>query len=238
MTTWSLSQLLAGLHERIEQDLARARASFGHLGTKGDASQYIWLQLLDQHLPERYRAASAHIVDSKGTFSQQIDVVIYDRHYSPLIFVMGDEKILPAESVYAVFEAKQTINLEQVRYATDKVGSVRKLYRTSLPIPSAGGTLPAREPSRILGGLLCFESEWSPSLGDPLLKALQEKHEGQLDLGCVAAHGIFLRDEKERYSIVPQGKPATAFLFELMARLQAMATVPMVDFRAYAAWLN
>jgi hypothetical protein len=238
MTTWSLPQLLAGLHERIEQELARARVSFGHSGTKGDASQYVWLQLLNQHLPERYRAASAHIVDSNGAFSQQIDVVVYDRQYSPLIFEMGEQQILPAESVYASFEAKQAINLEQVRYATEKVASVRKLHRTSLPIPSAGGMLPAREPSPILGGLLCFESDWSPSLGDPLLKALQAKHEGRLDLGCVAAHGIFLRDESDRYSIVPGGKPATAFLFELMARLQAMATVPMIDLRAYAAWLK
>jgi hypothetical protein len=70
------------------------------------------------------------------------------------------------------------------------------------------------------------------------LNALQEKHEGRLDIGCVAARGIFLCDENDCYSIVPEGKPPTAFLFELMARLQAMATVPMVDFRAYAAWLD
>ena len=31
---------------------------------------------------------------------------------------------------------------------------------------------------------------------------------------------------------------ATAFLFELIARLQALATVPMIDIRAYAAWLK
>src|SRR5215472_4637498 len=122
MTAWSLSQLLAGLHERIEQELALARKSFGHSGTKGDASQDVWLQLLSHYLPERYRAASAHIVDSKGAFSDQIDVVVYDRQYSPIIFKMGEQIILPAESVYAVFEAKQAINLEQVRYATSKVG--------------------------------------------------------------------------------------------------------------------
>ena len=238
MTAWSLSQLLAGLHERIEQELARARASFGHPGTKGDASQYVWLQLLSHYLPERYRAASAHIVDSKGAFSDQIDVVVYDRQYSPVIFKMGEQIILPAESVYAVFEAKQAINLEQVRYATNKVASVRKLHRTSLPIPSAAGMLPAREPSRIIGGLLCFESDWSPPFGDPLLKALRENHEGSLDLGCVAAHGIFNCDENGCYSIMPQGKPATAFLFELIARPQAIATVSMIDVRAYAAWLK
>ena len=32
-------------------------------------------------------------------------------------------------------------------------------------------------------------------------------------------------------------KPATAFLFELIARLQSIATVPMIDIRAYAKWL-
>jgi len=59
-----------------------------------------------------------------------------------------------------------------------------------------------------------------------------------LDLGCVAAHGIFACDQKGCYSITPQGKPATAFLFELIARLQAIATVGMIDVRAYAAWLK
>ncbi|WP_326929435.1 MULTISPECIES: hypothetical protein [Caballeronia] len=36
------------------------------------------------------------------------------------------------ESVYAVFEAKPSINATQVRYAQDKVESVRRLYRTSM----------------------------------------------------------------------------------------------------------
>jgi hypothetical protein len=39
------------------------------------------------------------------------------------------------------------------------------------------------------------------------------------------------------YTVIPQGKPATAFLFELIARLQSSATVPMIDIRAYAKWL-
>jgi hypothetical protein len=236
--SWSLEALLAGLHERIEQELARARATLGHPGTKGDASQEVWLEMLVRYLPERYRAASAHICDSNGEFSHQIDVVIYDRQYSPLIFVQGNEMILPAECVYAVFEAKQAIDAERVRYAMDKVASVRKLRRTSLPIPYAAGTHPPKEPGHILGGLLCFESDWTPALGAPLMAALEQCHPGKLDLGCVAAHGTFGWDEKRGYTIVQQGKPATAFLLELIARLQGMATVPMIDVRAYAAWLR
>ncbi|WP_370643378.1 hypothetical protein [Roseomonas cutis] len=61
--------------------------------------------------------------------------------------------------------------------------------------------------------------------------------ERRLDLGCVAAQGTFGCDGSGCSSIIPKGKPATAFLLELIARLQASATVPMIDVRAYAMWL-
>lgn len=99
MSNWSLVKLLSGLHDDIEARLAIARKTLDHPVAKGDASEAIWLELLQTYLPQRYRAAKALVVDT------------------------------------------------------------------------------------------------------------------------------------------PQGKPATAFLFELIARLQACATVPMIDIRAYAKWL-
>lgn len=238
MNNWSLSQLLAGLHEDIERRLATARKSLGHPGTKGDASEHVWLELLQTYLPRRYQASTAHVVDSLGAFSEQIDLVVFDRQYSPFIFQYEGQTIISAESVYAAFEAKQSINAEQVSYAQKKVASVRRLHRTSLPIPHAGGTFGAKSPPYIFGGLLTFESDWRPALGQPLVDALDDgEPEGNLDLGCVAAHGMFCRDETGSYVITPQGKPATAFLLELIARLQSSATVPMIDIRAYARWL-
>ncbi len=107
--TWSLAQLLAGLHDDIERRLVMARDAFGHTGTKGNASESVWIQLFETYLPKRYQAASAHVVDSKGMFSHQIDVVLFDRQYSPFIFHFEGQIIVPVESVYAVFEAKQTV---------------------------------------------------------------------------------------------------------------------------------
>jgi hypothetical protein len=237
MNNWSLSQLLAGLHDDIENRLAIARHTFGHPTTKGNASEHVWLEMLEKYLPRRYQATSAHVVDSKGTFSEQIDVVVFDRQYSPFIFHYEGQIIVPAESVYAAFEAKQSINASQVDYAQNKVAGVRRLYRTSLPIPHAGGTYPPKPLPHILGGLLTFQSDWNPALGRPLIDALQSPPETRLDLGCVAAHGMFSCDAEGCYVIPPQGKPATAFLFELIARLQSSATVPMIDIRAYAQWL-
>lgn len=237
MNTFSLPNILAGLHDDIESRLAAARKLFGHPVTKGDASERVWLELFQQYLPLRYRAEKAHVVDSNGVFSEQIDVVVFDRQYSPFIFHYEGQIIVPAESIYATFEAKQTINAELIDYAQKKVASVRRLYRTSLPIPHAGGTYPPKPLSPILGGILSLDSDWTPPLGEPLTAALANNLEGRLDLGCVAAHGIFACDADGRLSITPQGKPATAFLLELIARLQSGATVPMIDTRAYARWL-
>lgn len=239
MTEWSLPLILAGLHDDIQQRLDRARKSFGHPTTKGDASQGVWLELLKSYLPQRYQAATAHVVDSNGVFSEQIDVVVFDRQYSPFILHFQDQIIVPAESVYAAFEAKQSINAQQVQYAHKKIASVRKLFRTSLPIPYAKGTYPPKPLIPILGGILTFESDWNPPLGQPLSNAL---HEGgidtRLDIGCVAAHGYFFRDAtNDSYETCEGGKPATAFLMNLISMLQFSGTVPMIDVQAYAKWL-
>jgi hypothetical protein len=239
MSSWSLSQLLAGLHDDIQNRLDISRKSFGHPVTKGDASETVWLTLLQSYLPQRYQAATAHVVDSEGKFSDQIDVVVFDRQYSPFIFRYEGQTIVPAESVYAAFEAKQSINAAQVKYAQDKVASVRRLHRTSLPIPHAGGVYPAKQLIPILGGLLTFESDWSPALGQPLDDALKSGNaEGRLDLGCVAAHGLFNYDvSSKQYAVTLGNRPATAFLFNLISTLQFSGTVPMIDVQAYARWL-
>jgi hypothetical protein len=239
MSEWSLSVLLAGLHDEIQRKLEIVRRSFGHSGTKGEASEKVWLELLETYLPRRYQVARAFVVDSKGVFSDQIDVVIFDRQYSPFIFHYEEQTIVPAESVYAVFEAKQSINASHVDYAINKVATVRRLHRTSLPIPYAKGTYPAKPLTPILGGILTFESDWQPPLGKALNDALADPAlEGRVDLGCIAAHGYFaFNRETNAYDIVSGGKPATAFLFKLISQLQFAGTVPMIDVQAYAEWL-
>jgi hypothetical protein len=94
--------------------------------------------------------------------------------YSPFIFDFHEQQIVPAESVYAVFEAKQTINATLVQYAQKKTATVRNLYRTSLAIPTANGMAPPKKPGHIIGGILTFESDWKPALGAPLLAALKQ----------------------------------------------------------------
>lgn len=77
------------------------------------------------------------LADEGAQRQRHLLIVVFDRQYSPFIFTLEDETIIPAESVYAVFEAKQTVDAGMVTYAQKKIASVRRLHRTSLPIPYA-----------------------------------------------------------------------------------------------------
>ncbi len=90
MSDFSLPKLLSSLHEDIQHRLRLVRESIQHPGSKGDASEGVWISLLQKYLPQRYQADKAFVVDSHGNFSQQIDVVVFDRQYSPFIFNYED----------------------------------------------------------------------------------------------------------------------------------------------------
>lgn len=232
---WSLPVLLAEFHQEIQQELVRAR-KLAHPTDKGDASEAVWLSVLSRYLPRRYEARKGHVVDSQGKFSDQIDLIIHDRQYSPFVFRFKDTDIVPAESVYAVFEAKQDIAAEHIAYAQRKILTVRQLHRTSLPVQTIDGLKEPKPQHHIIGGILTLGSTWTPPMGDALLSHLQQDIDGgRLDIGCIADAGWFTFRGGAGYSIMPVDKAATRFLFELVAQLQTIGTVPMLDPRAYSA---
>jgi hypothetical protein len=235
---WSLPRLMEGLQERVERDLRLARQLIGHAPTMGEASQSVWIKLFGNYLPERYQVRAATIVDSEGNFSDQIDVVIYDRQYSPLLLHADEQVVIPIEAVYAVFESKQELKIEFVLYAQRKVASVRRLRRTSVKVPTINGRF-IKEPQPILGGYLALDSGNRTSLTGAVLETLkQDQGPGRLDLGCIAALGTFGCGGADSVTATPDKHAATTFLLELMSRLQACGTVPAIDYRAYAKWLR
>lgn len=241
MKKYSLAEILSSMHDSIQNDLKISHENLNHHPVvKGEATEKAWLKIFRNYLPKRYQAETAHIVDSKGKFSEQIDIVIFDRQYSPFIFKFNGATIIPAESVYAVFEVKQTINSKNISYTQKKVESVRKLHRTSLPIPYAKGTYPEKPLIHIFGGILTFESEWNPPLGGSLQKTLEQGCKGnQLDLGCITSHGYFHYIKGEnKYKIYNEEKSATLFVFLLISQLQFSGTVPMIDIQSYSHWLS
>jgi hypothetical protein len=237
----NVGEIFAGHEESLSVALRRG-ANAGHRGVQGDGNEEHWIELLQRHLPRRYAATRAMVVDSKGGQTEQLDLVVYDRQYSPEFWEHGDHHYLPAESVYAVFEIKPELNRDYVLYAGKKIASVRRLHRTSASFAWASGTHPGRTDFRPLGGILCERAGWSPAFGDPFVEALGDVIVGGgIDLGCVLGAGAFEVAHPNDPTSFTVSDPSTAlvgFLFTLLRRLQHLGTAPAIDYAVYEEWLQ
>lgn len=234
-----LKTLFLGHQDMLQADLNQARKSVGHPTLKGDASEGSWRSMLDRHLPRRYRVCRGVVVDSEGRQSEALDVIVHDAHFCPLLLNRDETCFIPAESVYAVFEAKQVLTKGDIEYAGKKVASVRDLHRTSAPIIDRGQTRPPREAPSILGGVLALEADWADGLGAAFRKAvgdLPTSH--RLDLGCALTAGAFeMPAASNELKVYPSDTSLVAFFVRLVARLQLMGTIPAIDWGRYEAGL-
>ena len=167
--------------------------------------------------------------------------MIYDRQYCPFLFTRHGNHYIPAEAVYAVFEIKQTLTREHLAYAAAKALSVRRLKRTSAPIPYASGTYEPRPLFTILAGILALDSSWTPALGEPLKVVLAEQEPGaRLDLGCALQHGTFEAEYGDALRLTKSSANESLIFFflTLLRRLQALATVPAIDLGVYGRFLD
>jgi len=234
----NLLTVLDGLQERFEGELRGTRAAISHPGSRGDATENDWLNVIQRHIPRRYQAEKAFVIDSNGNCSDQIDIVIYDWQYSPLLYNQSGQRYIPSESVYAVIETKQNIDREYILYAAEKAASVRRLLRTSAPIPYAEGKYAARKPPRIISGIVAYESSWTPAFGEPLISALNTTDiESQMDIGCAIIHGVFETqyngDGEASIDVCSAKHTLVHFLFRLLKRLQLLATAPAIEYEKY-----
>ena len=193
-------------------------------------------------MPPGYQLAVTATEPSTGATSDSIDVVVFDRMYSPLVFVHNSFKYIPAEAVYAVFEAKQDINATHIEYAGVKAASVRRLTRTSAPVADIRGQTPTKPPIPILAGLVATELGWKAdnAVGHVQRLLAAQPEPKQLELLCAADSLAFEAQRTGEEFCLASSAAETGllfFMFGLLRRLQQVGTVAPIDFSAYRGTL-
>lgn len=237
---FDLNQAFLHKQEQLVHDL-RTTNAVTHPTDKGDIGEDSWRTLLQDLLPQRYGVSKATVVDATGGMSDAIDIVIHDKQFSPLVFKQHDVLYVPAESVYAVFEVKPELDKGYIRYAAKKAESVRVLYRTSAVVVHAGGTVTKpKPPPPILAGLLRARAGWTPALGQSFTEHLPISGDDRLDLGCVVSAGAWEvpLDGELTTTTVGADKSLVFFVMRLLARLQAMGTIPAMDYDTWGSVLS
>jgi len=215
-----------------------------HPSTRGDQSEGDWAGLIRDFLPTRYVVGPIFAVDYHGDMSQQIDVAVYDTHFSPQWFgTAANVRFVPIESVYAVFEVKPEFNKEYLKYAQEKIASVRKLKRTSQAVVHKGGTYTTQdiELKPIIGGILTTRLGVKDPVGT--LEAIQPEcgSEDFLDLGICLEKFAFdytptIENDAVKVELTTrEDDQLIHFAVRLFRQLQAIGSVPAVDMTKYEA---
>lgn len=210
-----------------------------HNGDRGEVNEQFFIDFLRAYLPSRYTVEKAIVLDSLGQVSHSIDIVVFDRQYTPTLLDNKKHRYVPAEAVYAVFECKPSIDKGYLEYAADKIASVRKLHRTSVDIHHAGGIFKKKELFPIIGGILAAKVEWADGFGESFMKNHQAlTGDKQVDCGFAASGACFdIFADQNAYTFGPSENALAYFAFRLLWKLQSLATVPAVDWMAYAKTL-
>jgi hypothetical protein len=239
-----LHEVLTKHQDAMLATLDLGRTAFSNAEMKGDATESQWLRVINEFLPRRYQCTSAKVLDCHGKASDFIDIVIHDRHYCPLLFELGGQKYVPAESVYAALEVKQELTKQDIEYASQKGASVRRLHRTNVAFQHAGGIQQPRPLFTIITGILTSQSSWSTPFGDAFNEAIQSTaaDDIRLDIGCALRHGAFdiqwTNEANPQIAYSEAGASLMFFLLRLFGRLQTLGTVPAIDLAAYGQSLE
>lgn len=212
-----------------------------HAGDRGEVNEQHFIDFLRKYLPNRYTIEKAIVLSSEGEVSDSIDVVVFDRQYTPTLLDNDKHRYVPAEAVYAIFECKPKIDKSYLEYAADKAASVRRLKRTSVDIYSASGRIPAKSPFEIVAGILGIKVDWTEGFGSKAFRTVHEKLQGNRAIDCAfAAEGATFDTfaEAGAYTFGPPDNALAFFAFRLLWKLQSLATVPAVDWMAYANQLS
>ncbi|HWA15275.1 MAG TPA: DUF6602 domain-containing protein, partial [Gemmatimonadales bacterium] len=155
-----------------------------HAGDRGEVNEQHFIDFLRKYLPNRYTVEKAIIIDSTGAVSRSIDVVVFDRQYTPTLLDNDKHRYVPAEAVYAVFECKPKIDKGYLEYAADMAQSVRRLRRTSVDIHTASGKIAKKEHFTIVAGILALEVDWADAFSSPAFREAHGVLTGDRTVNC------------------------------------------------------
>lgn len=220
----NIQKLFSALDDEMRLKLSNKIDEITHPGSKGTETELNWTGLLRTYLPERYKVSNGFVVDHEGNISDQIDIIIYDRHFTPFIFHGETVVYVPAEGVYAVFEVKPDFSKAHFDYAVEKLQSVRELKRTSANFAHIGGS-DKKQLFDIIGGLLTATNT-SDNKFDELDNQTDLSIVVSLAAGVKVIHdGLVEKNNNENI--------LSFFLLKLIERMRALGSVPALEVDKY-----
>jgi hypothetical protein len=212
----NLTQLFTQISHQMNAELEAARFAASHPGVKGTAFENIVKHFLTCHIPDRLGICTGQLVDSTGAMSKQLDIIIYDKAHTPVLFQSEGIQVIPNECAYAVIEVKAKLEASIFPAIFANMLSVKDLKKTAYYQAGSGlvkyytvhGKRWAYWPTSYF--VFAFESANPNSMMIPLIEhhnATSGLPEKKIDLICLLDKGVFVNMYTKDNSITSLPEP-------------------------------
>ena len=120
---------LSGAQTKLKAEIDRIRDSIPHSAEIGSLVEKCIRSALQEVLPSKIGVADGFVVDSEGGVSRQMDIILYDKLGTPIIFTGDGAQIFPVETTYACGEIKTHLNANTLQDTFEKCSSYKNLSR-------------------------------------------------------------------------------------------------------------
>jgi hypothetical protein len=128
-TNMDLKEIFDEVSNQMKSDFVKAQKSLTHAGLKGEANEETVRKFLRQYLPKTLDITTGMLVDSDGSQSRQLDIIICDSVKTPIFYQSGDTRVIPIECAYAVIEVKAFLDKPELEKSYKNMLSVKSLTK-------------------------------------------------------------------------------------------------------------
>lgn len=116
--------------EEMNRKSAALRRDFAqHRPSAGINREDLVANFLRNHLPERFGVSTGLVISPDGMFSNEADLVVFDRLNNSPLYPDVQKKLWPVEALYALIEVKTQLTPRDLMDAISKFRKFKKLQR-------------------------------------------------------------------------------------------------------------
>ena len=119
-------------------ELVRSISDLSHNPTKGELRELFVSNVLSFFLTQQFSVGNGVVVNSKGTESNQTDIIIYDNRILPPFVNQQNIGVYPAESVIATIEVKSQFKASDIKESEKRAENLYSCYRNKEEKPLCG----------------------------------------------------------------------------------------------------
>jgi len=122
-------ELFHGISQKMRADFEFMSKQLSHSLSVGEVREFAFKEFLRQYLPSFLGVEKGIIISSDEDTSKQIDIVIYDKLNTPVLYAAENLRLFPIEGVYAIIEVKSKLNSASLKDAIDNIRSVKNMTK-------------------------------------------------------------------------------------------------------------